>query len=84
MFKDRINSNIYLRAAFKYKPKKIKILFIAESPPHKDEDGILRYFYFETLFSKDDLFRSITEVILPKEYNNLEKGFLGKKIYYQN
>ena len=59
---------MYEKAANKYKPDKIKILFIAESPPFKKEGEALRYFYFEKVRGKDFLFRSIMEVVFPEDY----------------
>ncbi|MFC1700537.1 hypothetical protein ACFLZ0_00075 [Patescibacteria group bacterium] len=60
---------IYEKAAKKFKPNKIKILFIAESPPFKKEGEELRYFYFENSRGKDFLFGSIMEVLFPNEYD---------------
>lgn len=63
---------MYEKAANKYKPDKIKILFIAESPPFKKEGEVLRYFYFEKNRGKDFLFRSIMEVVFPEDYANFK------------
>jgi len=59
---------LYEKASKKYKPDKIKYLFIAESPPVKKDDEELRYFYFEKFKGKDFLFNSIMEVVLPDHY----------------
>lgn len=59
--------SIYHRAAKRYIPNEIKILFIAESPPHYNEGEKPRYFYFDELNGKDYLFRNIMKVLLPKE-----------------
>ena len=58
---------LYEQASKKYKPKEIKILFIAESPPYAKKGEELRYFYFENT-KGDFLFRSIIEVLFPEEY----------------
>ena len=63
---------LYEKAAKKFKPDKIKILFIAESPPFKKEGEEPRYFYFENVKGKDFLFRSIMEVLFPDEYENFK------------
>lgn len=60
---------IYEEAAKKYKPEKIKILFIAESPPYC-ESRKERYFYFETYVGKDYLFNEIMKVLFPEEYEH--------------
>jgi len=65
---------IYKKARDKYKPDKIKVLFIAESPPFKKENQKLRYFYFEDVKQHDNLFKSIMVVVFPEEENR-EKGF---------
>jgi len=68
---------IYEQAALNFKPKKIKTLFIAESPP--DEKKGRRYFYFENVIQYDYLFKSIMEVLYPKEYKNHNKKELLTK-----
>jgi len=63
-----MDTNVYKKAAQKYRPLNIRRLFIAESPPHKKEDEELRYFYFEKVKGKDFLFRNLTMVLFPKEH----------------
>jgi len=46
---------IYSRAAQKYRPKRVKLLWIAHAPPKGGE----RYFYFETMSGRDSLFREV-------------------------
>jgi len=72
---------IYKKARNKYKPvkpNKIKVLFIAESPPFKKEKQKLRYFYFKDVTQYDYLFKSIMEVIFPKEKNRDKVALLNK------
>ena len=64
---------MYEEAAEKYKPDKIKTLFIAESPPFAKEGEEPRYFYFEKVKKKDSLFRSIMEVLFRNEYDRFKK-----------
>jgi len=70
----------YEKEAMKYKPDKIKYLFIAESPPKQNEGDELRYFYFEKVAIRDSLLRSIVEVIFSKDYKNKEKRFWLNKL----
>ena len=65
---------LYKTAAQKYNPDKIKILFIAESPPFKEEGEALRYFYFENVTKRDSLFRNIMQVLFPEEYDDFKKS----------
>ena len=73
---------LYEKAANKFKPYKIKILFIAESPPFKKDGEKLRYFYFENVKGKDFLFRSIMGVLFPNEYEHFK--IEGNKILLLN
>jgi hypothetical protein len=70
---------LYEKAAKRFKPDKIKILFIAESPPFKKEGEEPRYFYFENVKGNDFLFRSIMEVLFPEEYEHFKRMV---KFYY--
>ncbi len=45
---NNINLSIYRNQAEKYMPEKIKVLFIAESPPAPDKNGRRSYIYFDT------------------------------------
>ena len=58
-------------AARKYKPNRIRLLLVAESPP-QSKDG---YFYFEDGASVDDLFEAVCEVLFE------EKGRSDKTPY---
>lgn len=73
------NIKKYNEAAEYYRPTKIKLLFIAESPPHVEDTEELRYFYFEKLFLYDFLFKSIVEVILPNDFFKFRNNLVGKK-----
>ena len=66
--------NKYKEASEKYRPDKIKILFIAESPPFYKKDEEPRYFYFEKLTGNDSLFREIMKVLYPNEHLQSKKG----------
>lgn len=59
---------MYRKVAARYKPDKIRLLFIAESPPHPKDGEAPRYFYFEDITRGDILLRSIMEVVAPEEY----------------
>ena len=54
----------------KYKPRKIKCLLIAESPPKSEE----RFFYNPGQEKYDFLFKSVMEVIFPDFKNNYQRG----------
>jgi hypothetical protein len=60
--------DMYSKAAEKYRPDKIKVLFIAESPPYMKKDTEPRYFYFEHVAGKDFLFKNIMQVLFPDDY----------------
>jgi hypothetical protein len=71
--------NLYRKASEKYRSDKIKVLFIAESPPAKNKKGELRYFYFdrddkgEKLKGKNQgLYTNMMKVIFEKEFNDSE------------
>lgn len=49
-------------ARLKYKPKGIKLLFIAEAPPENFE----RFFYYEDVKEKDALFINLIRVLYPE------------------
>lgn len=51
------------KARRKYKPKEIKLLFIAETPPKLDSD---RFFYFEEVDKQDSLFIEIMKFLYPE------------------
>jgi len=62
------------KAAEKYRPGRIRFLFIAESPPHVKPDVEPRYFYFEEYKGKDFLFRAIAEVLFPDEFAEFKES----------
>ncbi len=74
MFQNEYEKDIkkYADAAEEYRPKKIKCLLVAESPPPKG------YFYFPEP-SIDHLFRSVMGVLFPKDYGRLKKPQLLRK-----
>ena len=51
------------KARLKYKPKKIKYLLIAETPPKSNSN---RYFYYENVKEKDSLFLETMIVLYPE------------------
>ena len=58
-------------AASKYKPKRVRLLLVAEAPPGADD----RYFYFEDVREQDSLFREVTKAIVgetPTRHNKPE------------
>src|SRR5438552_1848892 len=46
-------------AARKYRPNRIRLLLVAESPPQAED----RYFYFEDVRAADHLFEAVCEVL---------------------
>ncbi|MDR2953800.1 MAG: hypothetical protein LBV43_01805 [Prevotella sp.] len=48
-------------ARIKYKPEKVKAIFIAEAPP----DSLNRFFYYENVKEKDYLFLGIIDILYP-------------------
>lgn len=74
----------YSRLAEPYKPTKIKLLFIAESPPAYDEKethGRIRYFYSDYLHPRDALFKSFVEALFNiKKARESDKKKLLKRI----
>ncbi|OGC91087.1 MAG: hypothetical protein A2142_07090 [candidate division Zixibacteria bacterium RBG_16_48_11] len=65
-------SNIYQRAREKYRPNRIKVLFIAESPPAFKEKP--RYFYLENVPDKDFLFIEMMKTLYKKEFSNYDRS----------
>lgn len=55
----------YQTARLKYKPNKIRILFIAEAPPQDER----RFFYYEDVTSHDALFINLIRVLYPDFVN---------------
>jgi len=52
---------IYSKAAARYRPKPVKLLWIAHAPPSSPD----RYFYFETMSHRDLLFREVMKAVFP-------------------
>jgi len=52
-----------LEYAYHYKPEKIKVLWIVESPPYIRPNEKLRYFYRPELSSRDGLFREVMKAL---------------------
>jgi hypothetical protein len=52
-----------LVAAAKYRPEKIRVLFIAEAPPNED-----RYFFFEDVATSDWLWIALMKALFPNEW----------------
>jgi len=55
----------------KYKPEKVKCIFIAEAPP----DSVERFFYYEDVKKADYLFLGIMEVLYP----GLKETYINQK-----
>ena len=55
--------NRYAKARNRFKPRQIKMVFIAEGPP----DNLDRYFYFEDVKKHDSLFLEIMGVLYPEQ-----------------
>lgn len=65
-------------ARLKYKPQKIKILFVAEAPPKETSD---RFFYYEVVAKGDSLFLEMMKVLYPKDFTVAKVVRLQKKIF---
>ena len=63
-------------ARLKYKPKIIRYLLIAETPPKSDSN---RFFYFENVMDKDSLFLETMKVLYPKDTINEETIEIRKR-----
>jgi hypothetical protein len=53
--------DVYALARNKYKPARIRTLFLTEAPP----DNLERYFYFEDVKKQDSLFLEVMGVLYP-------------------
>ena len=62
------NQHIYNKAALKYRPDKIRTLFIAESPPAYDGGKAPSYFFFEENPGGDILFATIVKALYKIDY----------------
>ena len=70
------------RAARRFKPKKIKLLLVAEAPP----GALDRYFYFSDVTEQDSLYRYVVRGILkiePARHNKAEllKGLRDRGVF---
>lgn len=71
----------YESASRKYLPKKIKILFVAESPPHYEDEDSAQYFYFEKVIKAELLFYTLIKAIYDVEFkksNHSKTEYLKK------
>ena len=59
--------NAFEAARRKYKPDRVKLLFIAEAPPRA---GSGRFFYFEEVWKGDSLFLEMMKVLYPNHYTD--------------
>lgn len=57
-------------AAAEYRPRRIELLLVAETPPNELE----RYFYFEDVTQHDHLFRYVTRHLLGEEPSRSSKA----------
>ena len=62
--------SIINEARQKYKPEKIKLLFVAEAPP----DSLDRFFYYEHVMGKDYLFIELTKALFKIEDPKVIRG----------
>ena len=60
----------------KYKPKNIKCLLVAETPPKSNSD---RFFYFEKVENQDSLFIETMKLLYPKETEFVETKNIRKR-----
>ena len=61
--------DIYVEARQKHKPKRVKVLFIGESPPPLN--GNPRYFYLEQVDKHDYLFVAMMQALYKVDFVNL-------------
>lgn len=72
--------NQFEKARLKYKPKQIKYLLIAETPPKSDSD---RFFYFENVDRQDSLFLETMKLLYPDQAENINtKTIRENKKYF--
>jgi hypothetical protein len=57
--------SVYARAAERYRPNAVRLLWIAESPPPVKDGEEPRYFYFDPMTRHDSLFREIMKTMFP-------------------
>lgn len=79
-----INISIYKSQAEKYLPEKIKVLFIAESPPAPDKNGKRSYIYFDTA-KQEILLTTLTTAVFGDgncfTKNDVKSSFLNRLKY---
>ncbi len=68
--------NQFEKARQKFKPKKIKYLLIAETPPKSNSD---RFFYFENVENQDSLFLETIKLLYPRETTPLKPKEIRKR-----
>ncbi|MGN6196845.1 MAG: hypothetical protein ACTHOB_18035 [Ginsengibacter sp.] len=73
------NLDKFGQARQKYKPAKIKYLFIAETPPKTDSN---RFFYFENVDKQDSLFLETMKCLYPKETENVDLKLIRRHKSY--
>lgn len=76
-----VNEDIYSKAALKYKPEAISVLFIAESPPAFKSQEKMSYFYFEENPGADILFATLIKAIYSEDYRKspvVKRDFLKR------
>jgi len=66
----------YKQAALKYRPERIKVLFIAESPPAYKHNQEKSYFYFENNPRSDILFATISKALYDINYRKSDRNKL--------
>lgn len=74
-------TNIFHQAREKYRPQKIKVLFINEAPPAIERN---QYFYFEHVRRGDSLFLEMMKVLFAEEVEAFEtvKHLRAEKTYF--
>ncbi len=53
----------YRLAAAKYRPKRVRVLFVAESPPARQKNERARYFYLEDVEKADQLWSGLMQAL---------------------
>lgn len=73
--------NVFSQAREKYRPDKVKLLFITEAPPPEERN---RYFYFEQVRRGDSLFLEMMKVLFAEEVDAFEtvKSLRAEKYYF--
>ncbi|MEQ9437609.1 MAG: hypothetical protein RIG62_01130 [Cyclobacteriaceae bacterium] len=73
--------DIFSQARKKYRPDKVRLLFITEAPPSEDQH---RYFYFEQVRRSDSLFLEMMKVLFAEEVAAFEtvKSLRAEKTYF--